>query len=177
MKSPRLSPLAAPRLFAGLGLAALLGAVGLVSSRPAHTAGGPIAVSVANTPLLATLTEPAAPTQPFQHQFQPTSSGTGAEESIVVPAHKRLVIEYVSASLNRYAPGVGGTAYLITHAGGETVFYTTVSRTQDGNKRSQSVKIYADPGTTVTVGALSNDFVTPEIGTDTEVSGYLVDVP
>ena len=44
----------ASRLLAGFGTAALLGAIGLFASRPAHTAGGPIPVSVANTPLATT---------------------------------------------------------------------------------------------------------------------------
>ena len=167
---------AALRLLAGFGTVALVVGFGLAASRPARTAGGPIAVTVANTPLR--VSDPEAARTPFQHTFQTEApSGTRTSESITVPAHKRLVIEYVSASLNEYPPGVGGTAYLVTDAGGETVYYYTVSHAQDFNKRSQSVHIYADPGTTLTVGAVSDNFVTPQIGTDTEISGYLVDVP
>ena len=168
----------APRLLAGFGTLTLLTGLGLASARPARTAGGPIAVTVANTPIVTTQTDPAAPSQPFQHTFQTEApNDIRTSESIVVPAHKRLVIEYVSASLNEYPAGVGGTAYLVTTAGGETVYYYTVSHAQDFNKRSQSVRIYADPGTTVTVGASSDNYSTPHIGTDTEVSGYYVDVP
>ena len=93
-----------------------------------------------------------------------------------MPAHKRLVIEYVSASLNEFTPGVGGHVVLETTAGGETVVYYLTADVQDFNKRSQTLRLYADPGTTVTVEADSADFATPGIGTDTEVSGYYVDV-
>ena len=51
-----------PRLLAGFGTLALFGAIGLLASRPAHTAGGPIPVSVANTPLATTVSDLAAPT-------------------------------------------------------------------------------------------------------------------
>ena len=167
----------APRLFAGFGTLTLLAGIGLLASRPAHTAGGPIAVNVANTPLLTTLTEPAAPTQPFQYLFQTTDAGPRTSRSIVVPAHKRLVIEYISASLNEYPSDVGGGVYLETVAGGQDVTYYLTDSIQDFAKRNQSLRIYADPGTTVTVGAYSGDFTTGPIGTDTEVSGYYVNVP
>ena len=42
-----LRPLA-PRLLAGIGLLALLAAIGLVTSRPAHSGGGPVPVTVVN---------------------------------------------------------------------------------------------------------------------------------
>ena len=172
--------LAAPRLLAGFGTLTLLAGLGLFASRPARTAGGPIAVSVANTPLATMPTDLAAPTQPFQHTFQAaTDLKTSISKSIVVPAHKRLVIEYVSASIIEHPIGVGGTAYLATTADEETVTYYTVHNVQDSDKRSQSVRIYADPGTTVTVGAYSESLTAKAkgIGTDTEVSGYYVDVP
>ncbi len=168
----------APRLLAGFGMLALIGAIGLASSRPARTAGGPIAVNVANAPLAALPTDVAAPTQPFQYLFQTENDGgPRTSQSIVVPAHKRLVIEYISASLNEYAPGVGGEVYLETTAGGQDMSYYLTDAIQDFNKRNQTLRIYADPGTTVTVGAYSNDFSSAGIGTDTEVSGYYVNVP
>lgn len=165
------------RLGGSLVMLALVAGIGFAASRPAHTAGGPIPVTVANTPLLTTLTEPAAPTQPFQYLFQTVDSGPHTSQSIVVPAHKRLVIEYISASLNEYPSGIGGGVYLETVAGGQDVTYYLTDSIQDFAKRNQSLRIYADPGTTVTVGADSSNFVTGPIGTDTEVSGYYVNVP
>jgi len=165
------------RVVSGLALIGLLAGLGLFAARPAHTAGGPIAVNVANAPLLTTLTEPAAPTQPFQYLFQTVDNGPRTSQSIVVPAHKRLVIEYISASLNEYPSSIGGGVYLETVAGGQDVTYYLTDSIQDFAKRNQSLRIYADPGTTVTVGAYSSDFTTGPIGTDTEVSGYYVNVP
>ncbi len=170
----------APRLLAGFGTLTLLAGIGLFASRPAHTAGGPVPVAITNAPL-AVVNSPAdvaAPTQPFQWTFQPGSDTlVTASESITVPLHKRLVIEYVSASLNQFSPGIGGYVYLDTIAGGNEVSYRVTNEIQDFNKHNQTLRIYADPGTTVTIGAYSNDFSTPSIGTDTEISGYYVNVP
>ena len=168
----------APRLLAGFGTLTLLAGIGLFASHPAHTAGGPVPVSVANSPLQTNPVDVAAPTQPFQQSFQAVSNtDTSVSQSITVPPHKRLVIEYISASLNQYSPGIGGYVYLQTVAGGRKVTYYLTNGIQDINKRNQTLRIYADPGTTVTIGAGSNDFSTPGIGTDTEVSGYYVNVP
>ena len=166
-----------PRLFAGIGTLTLLAGIGLLASRPAQTAGGPIAVTVANTPLATKATDMTAPTQPFQYLFQTADTGPRTSQSIVVPAHKRLVIEYVSSSLNEFPVGVGGTAYLETTAGGQDVTYYITDSVEDFIKKNQSLRIYADPGTTVIVGAYSNNFASGPIGTDTELSGYYVDVP
>ena len=166
------------RLAAGFFLLALVAAISLAASRPAHTAGGPIAVTVANAPLPTVPTDVSAPTQPFQYTFQPSSDAMSRiSESITVPLHKRLVIEYISASLNQYSPGIGGFVDLQTTAGGDTVYYYLTDSITDFSKRNQQVRIYADPGTTVTVEAVSSNFSTPGIGSDTEISGYYVDVP
>jgi hypothetical protein len=166
------------RLAGGLTLLTLLIGVGLfASSRPAHTAGGPIPVNIANVPLPTTPTTLAAPTQPFQHAFEMlTLSAASVSESITVPLHKRLVIEYISANLN-VVPNSGGTIYLQTTAGGESVYYFLTDTIYDSNKRNQSVRIYADPGTTVTVEAVTGDSKIAFLGANTEVSGYYVDVP
>lgn len=95
MTPPRLSLLTAPRLFAGFGTLTLLAGIGLISSRPAHTAGGPIAVNVANTPLpMIAADDPAK--QPFQVVVLLTKNGDLTAISTQVPAGKRLVVEAVS---------------------------------------------------------------------------------
>jgi len=66
-----------PRLLASFGTVALLTGLGLAASRPARSVGGPVAVSVANTPLATAPTDEAAPKQPFQ-----------AETSYVIPDGK-----------------------------------------------------------------------------------------
>ncbi len=127
-----------------------------------HTASGPVAVTVAIAPLVTTPTDVAAPTQPFQYLLQTQNdNGPWTSQSIVVPAHKRLVIEYVSAPLNGYAPGACGQVYLETTAGGQDLAYYLTDTIQDFNKRNQTLRIYAGPETTITVGAYSNDFSAP----------------
>ena len=54
-----------PRLLAGFGTAALLGAVGLFASHPAHSVGGPVPVTVTNAPLATRPIDIATPAQPF----------------------------------------------------------------------------------------------------------------
>ena len=116
-----LRPLA-PRLFAGIGLLALLAAFGLFASRPAHTAGGPVPVTVANTVMNRDLDNSAR--QPFQTTLQPFSiTGYTASDSFTVPAHKRLVIEFVSSDIN-VIPSGGGYSFLETTVGGYTNVYT-----------------------------------------------------
>ncbi len=167
----------APRLLAGFGTAALVAGVGLfASSRPAHTAGGPIAVNVANLPLPTTPTDLAAPTQPFQMDLQPsTDMASYISQSFTVPAHKRLVIEFVSSEVSEYPAGDGAYTYLKTTAGGQDVFYYFANTRESSARKTQLVRIYADPGTTVRVGA--NTYGGNGVGTDTEISGYYVDVP
>ena len=101
----RLSLLTAPRLFAGVGTLTLLAGIGLFASRPAHTAGGPVAVSVANTPL-AVLNRDTD--NPARHAVGDTlnlgseSLGKVLVGSLyTVPANKRLVIEHLSATANQ----------------------------------------------------------------------------
>ena len=165
----------APRLLAGFGTAALVAAVGLfASSRPAHTAGGPIPVTVANTVQNRDADNPAQ--QPFQTLIQPSSdTAASAAQSFSVPAHKRLVIEFVSSELNEYPRGGGAYSYLTTTAGGQTVTYYFANTYESTNRKSQVVRLYADPGTDVTVGA--NTYGGNGVGTDTELSGYYVNVP
>jgi hypothetical protein len=172
-----LSKTFAPRLLAGLGTAALVAGVGLfASSRPAHTAGGPIAVNVANLPLPTLPADLVAPTQPFQMDLQPLSSTSSrASQNFTVPAHKRLVIEFVSAEVNEYPSGSGAYTYLETTAGGQDVTYYLANTYESSARKTQVVRIYADPGTTVTVGA--NSYGGNGVGTDTEISGYYVNVP
>ena len=165
----------APRLLAGFGTAALVAGVGLfASSRPAHTAGGPISVNVANTVQNHDADNPAQ--QPFQILMQPSSDTTASvSQSFSVPAHKRLVLEFVSSEVNEYPSKGGAYSYLTTTAGGQTVTYYFANTYESAARKSQVVRLYADPGTDVTVGA--NTYGGNGVGTDTELSGYYVDVP
>ena len=101
----------------------MLAAVGLFASRPAHTAGGPIPVTVSNTVQNHDIDNPAL--QPFQVTLAP-SGANPSTDSYTVPAGKRFVIEYYSAQLTQYPAGGYGYLYLITTAGGSTAYYKAV---------------------------------------------------
>ena len=163
----------APRLLAGFGTAALVAGVGLfASSRPAHTAGGPVPVTVANTVQNHDADNPAR--QSVQFVIQPDTYGTGlnvAVTSIPVPAHKRFVIEYVSAALGT---GVGSVT-METISGGNLAAYYLIENTNSHTHRFFPTRIYADPGTNVSVYANSSDG--NRVYGDVEISGYYVDVP
>ena len=162
-----------PRLLAGAGLLTLLGGLGLfASSRPARSVGGPVPVSVANTVQNSDVDNPAR--QPVQFVAQPDTSGTGrddAEEDIPVPAHKRLVIEYVSAAL-----GTGsGSVTMETVSGGKLAAYYFIENDTAHLHHFLPTRIYADPGTNVSVFVDSNDG--NRVYGDVEISGYYVNVP
>ena len=104
----------APRLLAGFSLAALLSAAGLyASSRPARTAGGPIAVNVANTPLAVSSTDSRnkQPIQFSQDLFIRANESYGDAKVYTVPAGKRLVIESVNAGTYSFSPDRYTIAY------------------------------------------------------------------
>ena len=94
----RFSPHTGPRLLAAFGIAALVTGIGLATSRPTHSAGGPISVS--RTPLMTTTTADGPDQRPVREYADITISDgyTGAGKTIyAVPAHKRIVIDKVFA--------------------------------------------------------------------------------
>jgi len=177
-----------PRLLAGFGTLALLGGIGLVSSRPAHTAGGPVPVTVTNS-ALNTLSHDLdnAALQPFQastrYVIQPGSS-VGALDTansnvdIKVPFGKRLVIQTVSEYVAQANTGEVYRTSILPLSGGIRSPYTLPAVTPDGASLpgvTQSMTLYADPSSTLlwsvrrsnTVGKRSVEVI---------VCGYLVDV-
>ncbi len=163
-----------PRLLAGIGTAALLAGIGLVASRPAHTAGGPVPVTVANSPLAtADLDDPDQ--QPFQITLSPSNSTfNSAIDLYTVPAGKRVVIDYYSTQLTQYPAGGYGYMYLITTAGGNEAFYRAISPIASTATFNQVTHIYADPGTTIqaSVGQSSGT----SCGGNIILSGHMVNV-
>jgi len=170
-----------PRLFAGLGTLTLLGGIGLAASRPAHTAGGPIAVNVANTPLPTTDTTLAGRT-PFSKRLDLTFVYGYTRGTYVVPAGKRLVLTYVSADasvaigtnvllgLSTVNDGAEVEAHLPTTAQGEYLG-------KDVFATSAPMTVYADPGSTVTFAALQAEGGAGETGgLVVSLYGYLENV-
>jgi hypothetical protein len=114
--------------------------------------------------------------QPFQWTLSPYSgtSNTGTD-SFVVPAGKRLVIEYYSAQLTQYPSGGYGYIYLETSAAGQTVYYKVVPPVASTQPYNQLTRIYADAWSTVTVMVTQNSGTSA--GGSIILSGYYVNVP
>ena len=191
----------ASRLLAGCGLAALLGAGLIASSRPAHTAGGPIPVAIDNLPL-ATVGMDNPALQPFQgttffRTLVSRNAKTGVSShtlvAFTVPNGKRLVIQGVSVTGFAYLAGEHPSVLLSTTAGGTTATQTLgYFEPGDGTMFDlpfKPVTVYADPGTTVTLTLLGagedlpvitkglKDVPAGSTGPEGSVTGYLVDVP
>jgi hypothetical protein len=111
-----------------------------------------------------------------QIELSPSSAtSNSAQASYVVPAGKRLVIEYYSAQLTQYPSGGYGYLYLITTVGGNQAYYKAVPPVGSTVPVNQLTRIYADPGTQVlaSVGQSSGT----SCGGDIILSGHLVNVP
>ena len=165
----------APRLFAGFGLAALLGGIGLASTRPARSTGGPVPVTVTN-PALA-VTDAEAARQAVSASVILTGPVFSAPEGTLytVPANKRLIIETVNGIGNRRDAN-SYTIELDTIQGGELrqTFFTLLPSTAPYPAFSQTLRLYADPGSQVRAFASSDGRATPFVGLS--LSGHLVDL-
>jgi hypothetical protein len=175
------------RLAAGLALAAVFV---LASAPRARAQGGPAAkdVVVTNTPAnpVPVRNVDEGSRQPFQRPFSVNLAPTESfgEATFTVPAGKRIVVEYASlrASL---PPGQTVFVNIVTTTAGQSAFHPVLISDQGMYGvlhlvgASHQTRIYADPGTTITVqfgrdpsaGAPggANFFMT--------LSGYRVDVP
>lgn len=140
-------------------------------------------VNVVNSPSVRDADNPAR--QPFQASFNvtPADNVCFGQTTFQIPAKQELVIEYASATA--FIPGAGqGVLYTVeTTAGGANVphhLFTTPPVNAAGIVAvSQLVRVYADPGTTVTVtfselGGFCGNGVS-QVGM--ELSGFLVNVP
>jgi hypothetical protein len=158
----------------GLGTAALVTGVGLfASSRPAHTAGGQVPVTVANTVPTTDLDSPDQ--KPFQITLSPSSSTSNVgEDTYTVPAGKRVVIDYYSAELTEYPLGGYGYVYLITTVNGQTAYYKVIPPQSSAVPMNQLTKIYADPGTTITADSIESSETSS--GGNIILSGHTVTV-
>ena len=114
--------------------------------------------------------------QPFQKSLTLNFSiGNGfvAESRLQVPADKRLVIEWISAT--QFVPhGAGGSFGVTTSVGGEQAFHalqTSASATTDGNDNittAQVTRIYADPGSFITANG------TRSINQGSQFAGFVI---
>src|SRR5215207_4673536 len=146
------------------------------------TSPTPTSVNVVNTPAVRDADNPAR--QPFQSELFLTGvpGSYGALQIAQVPAGKRLVIEHVAVS------GVTPTgqrifANLSTGLGSFIAHHPLVVHAQGTNENgeaefaiSQQVRLYADPGTAVTLYATRSSTSGMAVVLYATVSGYLVDV-
>lgn len=125
--------------------------------------------------------------QPFQGELDPlvTVGSFTASDSLSVPAGKRLVIEFASATINTTS-GTKMWVRIQTTTNNSTNAHTLVPELQgafaaggsDFFVAAQPLKIYADPGTQVTfivnvLGGVANT----NSGAAVVMSGYFVNVP
>ena len=166
----------APRLLAGFGMLALLGGIGLASSRPARTAGGPVPVTVANVPLPSLPTDVAAPSQPVGVQGLATvTNGFGRSTVYTVPAGKRLVVETVSATTEYPADTPNSFSVLVLDGSYKHFIAFPVQPSGSLATGSQAVHFYADAGTTINGNVFGKSGVNDMVGVG--LTGYLVDAP
>ena len=175
-------PVAAPRLFAGVGLLALLGAVGLVSMRPARSTGGPVPVAVTNTPLAVVSTDPAI-AQPYAQTVFPNfavGKKFAPNISLAVPVGKRLVVQTVSVlRTGTITPGSVSEIAVVVGTNGDTSYFALPSPPATAasfSGISQALTFQVDGGTSLTIFGSRNTTVGSE-GDIVTVSGYLVNVP
>ena len=121
--------------------------------------------------------------QPLHRQFA-LDWPDGVDEATgtyVVPADKRLVVEY--ASLSAYLPPSGQSMFIriLTTVGGDDAFHNlSVRQREDYGVLKQFdaghvVKIHADPGSTVQIKAGRTPFTGPA-NANLTFSGHLVEV-
>ena len=134
---------------------------------------------------LAVVSDPAA-LEPFQAEidFSINDGDAGASGSFTVPAGKRLVIEYASASVSLpLGQRLDFVQVITASASGPTVsashFLTPVFVTDDNTNSevaaAQELRLYADPSTTVSVRTARNSLSGPGSAI-ISISGHLVDV-
>ena len=153
------------------------GTVGITTNQPLPVTGSVAVTTTENDPLLVSDVNNIA-RQPFQRiMFLPAGPS-----SFVVPAGKRLVIEFASMNTSvdtgcrvialTIQTTVGGTnagfSLPPTHAMVPGRSFDTVG---------QPVSIYADPGTQVSFSTFTQSTGSCNLLGSISISGYLVDVP
>lgn len=161
----------APRLLSGVGLLALLAGISLFTSRPAHTAGGPVPVAVTN----AVQERDSPPRQPVQVNF--VLSSTGGQDIFktlyTVPPGKRLVVECFTA--RSFIPNDGNSYSLSFQGGDGRAFFSVLPDGSPFSSGTQKTLLFVEANNPVFVSINSNGVNFTNI--DVSFSGYLVDVP
>ncbi len=175
----------APRLLAGVGMLALLAALGLFASHPAHTAGGPVPVTVSNTVQNRDVDSSAR--QPVETSAetiltQNSAGGFGSVLVYTVPAGKRLVVESVSLFakyLNFDRAGYTVNVENVDSSNRSLSFtaFTAGPGTGATSAATQPMRLHVEPGNRVVVTVFDSHQIGDLVAFDVSLSGYLVDVP
>lgn len=170
------------RLGGSLVMLALVGGIGFAASRPAHTAGGPIPVTVANALLYAiTRDSDNVARQPVSVTTflysNATTSYVSDSNLYTVPAGKRLVIDYVTSVAYNLDDANSYNFDVITRQNGsnQNINFNELPDTAPYSAASQKVELCADPGTTVRVDIYNDQKNAPSVLLT--IAGHLVDVP
>ena len=116
--------------------------------------------------------------QPFQQSITGRSTGDGVQATFdVVPAGKRLVIEFVSALMSLPT----GQKIAFAAVSGNNAHYLTFSplSTLNGEDRfviSQPMRLYLNAGENPVV-FFTRAAITGDVKIDASISGYLIDAP
>ena len=168
----------APRLLAGFGTLTLLAAIGLVTSRPAHSGGGPVPVTVVN----AVQERDSPARQPVEKFIQISSVNDSSTKNLLytIPAGKQLVVE----SMTFFCGNVGDTNHYVALVRNQDSASTLLSfatlaigpSTSPFPTVTQPIHFHAGPGSTISVDVASsgNNGIS---SIAVSLSGYLVDVP
>ena len=142
------------RLVSGLTLLGLFAGLGLFASRPAHTVGGPVPVTVANTSLA--VTDADAARQAVSGTLILTDSAYSGT-LFTIPSDKRLVMETVSIIGNRFDANTY-TIEMDTTQGGafRQICLNLLPNGAPSPALIQPLRLYGDPGTQVKVFASSD---------------------
>ena len=163
------------RVVSGLALIGLLAGLGLFAARPAHTAGGPIAVNVANT----AQTQDGDGRQPVEGQILVSSTDNTAYNKLVytVPAGKRLIVESMTLTPTGFDSVNGYTALVLNdNSAGTLISFASLAASAGVGATTcvtQPLRLHIEPGGKVLVNVFKSG--TSPVEVYISLSGYLVD--
>jgi len=176
-------------LVCGTGFAALCYAQGAPVVKPSPATPVEVINSTANPVPVTVVNQQGSGPQPFQVALcrdigTPARCPAGSSQSFAVPSDRRAVIEYVSGECPQAGSAINPLenitgALLTTTVNGVIathLFPTLKGLTGNGDLNgvyvAQQTRVYADPGTTVTLGASVGGLLSGHLTCSVTVSGY-----
>ena len=147
----------------------------VIVKNPVTIANPVTTVKIDSSTPLSVSVSPGTPFQTHYHGYtNPSTAGlVPIQNSFVVPANKRLVLQFVSATMSN---GATGSLNITTSTNGPQVDLAIENPVAFGVSTNQAVQLFADPNSTVSVVAF---FFPRSDGAlnvvDITLSGYLQD--